>query len=169
MARVSLQDLWHMRLRCWKSPSSHILSRSCSMSFHLWRTQSSLGYLSSFCIIHEWIDIKGVSILKHPSKSLWIVRPLSQAWLVKHMNLYVMCSKMNRMKLNTCQITKTLLVHKIQIFQVIIFGNEGIDACYKERGCIFYLCVSYSKCWATTTWDHVSIQSLQGCVWKEEC
>jgi hypothetical protein len=73
------------------------------------------------------------------------------------------------MKLNTCQITKTLLVHKIQIFQLIIFGNEGIDACYKERGCIFYLCVSYSKCWAIITWDHVSIQSLQGCVWKDEC
>jgi hypothetical protein len=48
-----------------------------------------IGLFDSFCIIHEWISIWGVSILKHPNKNLWIVEPLSQTWLVKHMNLYI--------------------------------------------------------------------------------
>jgi hypothetical protein len=55
----------------------HILTRFCSMSFCPRKTQSSLGYLDSFCIIHKWNGIRRVSILKHPSKNLWIVRPLS--------------------------------------------------------------------------------------------
>jgi hypothetical protein len=49
-------------------------------------------------------------------------------------------------KLKACQISKTLLVQKIQVFQVAIYGSKGIHACYKESGCIFYLCASCNKC-----------------------
>jgi hypothetical protein len=117
------------------------------------KTQSSLGYFSSFSIIHMWINIQKVSILKHPSKNLWIVRPLSQAWLVKHMNLYVKCSKKIWVRLNINQISKTLLVHKNPSFPNHCLWTKGIHTCCKERGCILDLCTSHNRCQSTTTWD----------------
>ncbi len=84
--------------------------------------------------------------------------------------LVLLCSKMNRMGLNACQISKNLVgAQKSKFSNPLFYGNEGIHACYKERGCILDLCTSCNRCQVTTTWNLVSIQSLKGCVWKEKC
>jgi hypothetical protein len=47
-------------------------SHSSKVMFNvvLSKTQSSLGYLGSFCKIHKWINIQEVSILKHLSRNV---------------------------------------------------------------------------------------------------
>ncbi len=152
-----------MKPNCWKLPLGHILTRLCSMSFHPQRTQSSLGYLSSFCIIHKWIGIQKVSILKHPSKSFWIVRPLSKAWLVKHMNMYVMCPKMNWVMLNVCQISKTLLLHKNPSFPSRCLWKQG-HSCMVQRKGIHYLFMHFLQQLSSHNMKSPLNTKLQGCV-----
>jgi hypothetical protein len=38
-----------------------------------------------------------------------------------------------------------------------------------QKTCIFYLCSSHIRCWATSTWDFFLIQKIQECIWKEKC
>jgi hypothetical protein len=56
-----------------------------------------------------------------------------------------MWSKMIWMRLNACQIFEPCWCTNIQVFQAIIYWSKGIHACYKERGCIFYLCASITN------------------------
>jgi hypothetical protein len=49
------------------------------MSFHPQNIMLSLDCLGLFYIIHEWINIQGIFILKHHNTRPWSVKPLSKA------------------------------------------------------------------------------------------
>jgi hypothetical protein len=50
-------------------------TRSFLMSFHPQEIMSSLDCLGLFYIIHEWINIRGIFILKHHNMRSWNVKP----------------------------------------------------------------------------------------------
>jgi hypothetical protein len=45
---------------------------------HFQKILSSLDCLTSFYIIHEWINIQGIFILKHHNTRPWSVKPSSE-------------------------------------------------------------------------------------------
>ncbi len=53
-------------------------------------------------------------------------------------------------------------------FSTLFMGKKTFMHTTKKGYAFFYLRTSYNKCRATITWDPISIQRLQGCVWKKE-
>jgi hypothetical protein len=91
------------------------LKKLSLMSFHPWKTLSSLCYLGFFCIIHKWIDIQGVFILKHWNMKPQDVKLLAPTCVAKLMTMYIVYLKTN-MRTNACKtssIKRTLVLHNL--------------------------------------------------------
>jgi len=128
-----------------------------------------LGYFGSFYIIHKWIGIQKISILKHLSKSLWIVKPLTKEWLVKHMNFYVMCSKNDLSEVERMPNLKNLLGAQKSKFFKLLFMGVGAFMHVIRKGIHFLFMHFLQQMRGHNNMRSLSIQRLQGCVWKEKC
>ncbi len=78
MVKAFHQDQSPMKPNHYMLPVVPTLTMLFSMSFHFKEILSSLDSLVLFYIIHEWIGIHGVFILKHHNTRPWSVKPSSE-------------------------------------------------------------------------------------------